>query len=92
MTEKTCKHVYKNETTDWFVAESEEHALELWKRYMVDEVGERLEDYDEDGYLFSLWPDDKPLTVTDEGSGGVTKTGREWADESPCGFLCTTEF
>lgn len=87
------KHVY-SDNTDWFVAESPEHAAALWATYMRDEIGEDQADYEGTSH-FEQEPDDKLLTITTEDIGPVrkvTKTCAEWARTEPVCFLGSTEW
>lgn len=84
------KHVYANSATDWFVAESPEHAAAL-----AIEADKKNDIYDEgNDYDFELVPDDQLLSMfNNDGSDTTTKkTAREWADENEPGFLMTTNY
>lgn len=91
-------HVFRNNVTDWVVAESAEHAAILHRRYLLDEC-----DWDEgdlehgDVLVFTQEPDDKPLSVLADSANSaieqrVTKTCGEWAATEPAGMLCSTEW
>lgn len=95
------KHIYSSET-DWFVADSPEHAIELCcKFYECGSCGlQGACGWDKkDGSPFDLVDDVLPLTIRDmdspDGNGDyvkTTKTCREWADQEPYGLLCSTEY
>jgi hypothetical protein len=62
-------HVYSSEN-EWVIAYSAEDALEVFQEECDFDAAA---DYD-----FTQWPDDKPLTITDEESGPETKLPHEW--------------
>ena len=83
------KHIYANNTVDWYVANSRKQAVALYRK-MNEGVDESELDTD-----FSMEPDNKELTVHDErvdAEARITKTCREWAGTEDCGFLCSTEW
>lgn len=80
--------IYTSEV-DFVIAASEDEAnAALCKMYGVD-LGELL---DTDLEVTGTWPDDKPLTVTDDDGRKVTKTGAGWIASEGRGVLCSTEF
>lgn len=81
-------HVYRNDVTEWFVAESLGDAVEVAREYLgeVCEMDPAEMDLD-----FSQEPDNKPLTMDDDGTR-VVKSAAEWAAENGKGFLMTTEY
>ena len=82
-------HVFRNEANEWFVAESAEDAAALHREMF----GNLEEDAAEDYYAFRLWPDDKPLTVGEEGEPETDErhTGAEWAAKNGRGFFFAGE-
>lgn len=89
------KRVYRNQVTDWFVATSPQQAYQLWRRYMVEDVGENPDEFDDcpDVIAFHALPDNEPLTLRDiSDESRTTKTAREWAQECSLGFLASTEW
>ena len=91
------KHVYKNKVVDWFVAESETQATELWRDYLLNVIGEDPDEYigDKISNVFKQVPDDEPLTIMDDTfvpPSPITKTATQWAEETPIGFLASTEW
>lgn len=88
------KHVYESEV-DWYVAESEEHARELCiKSTGCTGCGRPNNNcmVDEDN-IFIQCPDDFVLHIRGEdGRDAWAKPCREWAEQEPCGFLCSTEY
>ena len=82
------RHLYENEVTDWYVAESLDEAVELAKKYQVD-VGM---DPDEMALEFTQTPDSRELSIVDDGGVKTKKTAAQWAAQSEKGFLCSTEF
>ncbi len=86
------KHLYCNDVTEWFVAETREEAIELARKWYADVVGEP--DPDEEVFDLKQEPDDKTLECSDEDADADTttvKTCGEWAEESDSGFWGTTE-
>lgn len=84
------KHVYQNDVTEWFVAESVEQAIELARAMNVkNEIPE-----DEMELDFRQTPDDTVLTIADYGPMGerANKRAAEFAAENEPGFLATTEY
>lgn len=86
------KHVYENDVTEWFVAESAAHARQLCldqNRLLGHQIPEEELDLD-----FRQCPDDKVLDMRDHGPTGerVKKTCAEFAAEMAPGFLGTTEY
>ena len=96
-TQKTSlkKRVYRNKVTDWFVATSSQQAYQLWRRYMLKDVGEDPDEFDDcpDVIVFYALKDNEKLTLVDDTTGErITKKAREWAQECSLGFLASTEW
>lgn len=83
------KHLYANDTTDWYVAESVEHAVKLYRD--LNAITGLLSDEEMDT-AFAQVDDDKKLTRTEDDGSKITKTAREWAYSNEPGFLMTTEY
>ena len=85
-------HVYVNNVKDWFVAESMEELIELYKEYNVKNF--ELDVYDMD-LNFTQVPDDKVMTINFDPFGPEDKevmTAKEFADSNGKGFLASTEY
>ena len=84
-------HVFKNEITEWVIAESPEDAVAVF----LEHVGGTREDHEDYDFDFVQCPDGEPLTIrTDDGPAGTerrTQTCAEWAAEEGRGFLASTE-
>ncbi len=95
MTTKTeaVRHVFFNEVTDWFIAESGEEAQALCRQYHID--NKTGCDEDEMGLDFWQEDDDKIIGIVpdeDQSLPAVKKTCRAWAMDNGKGFLCSTEY
>lgn len=75
------KHLWRDEC-DTYVAHdaAELHTLRAENSESDDEDWERVDDDERVG----IYEDEERTKL-------VTKTAREWADENPVGFLCSTE-
>lgn len=89
-------HVYANDITEWFVADSAEEAAIIAEEH-GRKCGMRVEEM---GLVFEQVPDDRVLTIEHEVTrGGVhegavkkSMTCAEWAALNGKGFLATTEY
>lgn len=82
------KHVYANQTTDWYVAESKEHAIEL-----SIEFNKGLGLFEDELDLeFEQVADDKILSREEISGQTVKKIAAEWAADNEPGFLMTSEY
>lgn len=84
------KYLYANSITDWFVAETVQHAKKVARQFYKETASDiPVDELDMD---FRRVPDDKVLTM-DMGNGTVLKkTAREFADANECGFLMSSEY
>lgn len=82
-------HIYQNEVTDWVIAADEADAnAVLREHYMYTQ--EELEE--EQMQVTTMWPDDKPLRISDDDGTKTTLTPAEWIAREGRGFLCSTEY
>lgn len=84
------KYVYANNVTDWFVAETVQHAKKLARQFYKDTSSDIPED--ELDMDFRRVPDDKILTMDTGDKEPVRKTARQFADDNECGFLMSSEY
>jgi len=84
-------HVFYNEANEWYVATSAEDAAVLHQK--TTGLGPGDPDWDAECYEFWQWPDDKPLTVGEEGEPETDErhTGAEWAAKNGRGFFFAGE-
>jgi hypothetical protein len=83
-------HVYCNDVTDWFVAESAEEARQMGIKYNKDRFGGG-DDYEEMEY--HQVADNTHITINDDFySKVITKTAADWCKANGKGFLCSTEY
>lgn len=88
--------VYANEAADWFVAESIEEAVALYKQWLIDTkctlADEDLTDACEgfyrcnDNKILGIIPDE------DQSLPPIKKTCAEWAASNGKGFLCSENY
>lgn len=82
-------HVFRNEANEWFVAETAEDATALHREMFGADIAEEGDGY----YDFRQWPDDKQLTVGEDGEPQTDErhTGAEWAAKNGRGFFFAGE-
>ncbi len=86
-------HVFANEVTDWYAAESAEEAAQLCRQHHID--NKTGCDEDEMGLDFYQEDDDKIIGIVpdeDQSLPAVKKTCKAWAMDNGKGFLCSTEY
>ena len=84
--------VYANEATDWFVAETAEEAMVLYRQWL--ESNREVMDESEIS-AFRMCLDVMELSIIpdhDQSLPAVRKTCAEWAQERGKGFLCTENY
>lgn len=84
-------HIYTNEVVDWVIAESEDDANQV----LCEQHGYTLEQLADEGMLITAqWPDDKPLTLTEEDAypAKLTLLPAEWAAREGRCFLGSTQY
>lgn len=89
MNTKKLLHVYANSATDWYVAESVEEAVTLYRKEN-EKTG--LDDSELD-LEFLQCPDDMILNIrNDDQNKSERKVCAEWCFINGKGFLCTENF
>ena len=83
-------HVYANDATDWFVAESVEEAMVLYRQWLKDS-GCTMDE--SEITPFGQCPDEKIIQIKgDEHALPVSYPASKWAQINGKGFLCTENF
>ena len=88
-------HIYTNEVTDWVIAADRADADSVLCEHYAsarDEPLTRDQLVREGLEVTGDWPDDKPLTITDDDGTKTTLLPAEWIAREGRGFLCSTEF
>jgi len=94
MSIRPALHVFRNEANEWFVAETAEDAAALHHKMFSADIGEDEYEADADYYAFRQWPDDKPLSIREDGDppeSAEWHTGAEWAAKNGRGFFFAGE-
>lgn len=88
-------HVYRNEATDWFVAESAEEAVMLYRDWLGVTGCTLSEAEFKESAEFYQCADDKVIHILpdeDQSLPAVAKTCAEWCASNGKGFLCSENY
>ena len=97
MSDMKMLHMYENGCPEWVIAEDAEEAVEIYRKYAIEEYGldplDIVNELDPDNWI--ELPPNQDFTFHDEladQSNPITKTVAEWCMEHGKGWFATSEY